>query len=258
MSKRWNYRIVRVAAEGKYWYELRRVSYVDDSLSSVDEMEEFSTEFPPLPMAALVSEEIFRMYTALFQSVLDDETGKECEGPPMTEIVGGSRLAWPAVVNCQPEGKQMSDSVRFNILGKKPRGFIVPDDVEPDEMADNCRAVAAAMAEANDYSDFTVSLGNGELIDGKVSGWTYRIDFYSGGRFFQSVNVWIPEQRIRVIVNGQTVDFDGAVALMDDHLREQLSGDLDLRCDTQAEAQVFIDEYCARHLKAFGHEFVVN
>lgn len=57
----------------------------------------------------------------------------------------------------------------------------------------------------------------------------------------------------KVVYNGQMVDCDGAVMLMDGDTRETVhstfAGDTD---------QEFIDAYAASHLAKFGEEFVVN
>lgn len=57
----------------------------------------------------------------------------------------------------------------------------------------------------------------------------------------------------KVTINNQTVDFDGAVALMDDETRELVHATFD--GDSE---QAFIDAYAAAHLAKFGAEFVVN
>jgi hypothetical protein len=53
--------------------------------------------------------------------------------------------------------------------------------------------------------------------------------------------------------DGQTVDYEGAVMLMDDEIREDLH--------TQASdwtEQEFMNAYCAAHLAKYGEEFIVN
>lgn len=54
-----------------------------------------------------------------------------------------------------------------------------------------------------------------------------------------------------VTLNGKQIDFQAAVALMDDEIREQahqlVTGD----------EQVFLDCYCSLHEQKFGEAFVV-
>lgn len=57
----------------------------------------------------------------------------------------------------------------------------------------------------------------------------------------------------KVNINGQMVDFDGAVALMDDEIRESVNADFDGETE-----QDFIDRYVAAHRSRFGAEFKVN
>lgn len=59
-------------------------------------------------------------------------------------------------------------------------------------------------------------------------------------------NIWV------IGVDGQEVDFDGAVSLMDDEIRETVIGS-----DTESN-QEFMDLYCRLHEEKFGEEFVVN
>lgn len=54
-------------------------------------------------------------------------------------------------------------------------------------------------------------------------------------------------------LNGRNVDFDAAVALMDDEIREQLHSELS-PCDPQE----FIDSYAKAHAQKFGEDFIVN
>ena len=55
-----------------------------------------------------------------------------------------------------------------------------------------------------------------------------------------------------VLVNGQPVDFIGALSLMDNKLRAQLQTEL-APCSTQ----VFMDTYAAAHRAKFGEDFSV-
>jgi len=56
-----------------------------------------------------------------------------------------------------------------------------------------------------------------------------------------------------VELHGHTVDFDAAVQLMDDDIREELHSALAPCTD-----QEFMDAYAAEHEERFGEEFVVN
>lgn len=55
-----------------------------------------------------------------------------------------------------------------------------------------------------------------------------------------------------VIVNGNEVSMDAAIALMDDDIREAVHADL-----APCTEQEFADEYCKRHLAKYGAEFEV-
>lgn len=56
-----------------------------------------------------------------------------------------------------------------------------------------------------------------------------------------------------VEVNGNIVDFDAAVNLMDDDIREELHQEL-----APCTNQEFIDEYIKRHREKFGEEFTAS
>lgn len=58
-----------------------------------------------------------------------------------------------------------------------------------------------------------------------------------------------------VTINGNQVDYDAAVILMDDELREALNEDA---IQEQWTDQRYIDEYSKRHAERFGEQFVVN
>ena len=60
-------------------------------------------------------------------------------------------------------------------------------------------------------------------------------------------------QRDWVLVNGQSVDFDGAVVLMDKKLRSELQTEL-----APCSAQRFIDAYAVAHRAKFGEDFIVG
>lgn len=77
---------------------------------------------------------------------------------------------------------------------------------------------------------------------------------------------WADDQRDAILVDVpftkvrlgcQMVDYDAAVNLMDDDLREQIAAKLELACDGLEERQVFLDEYASAHERAFGKPFVV-
>ena len=57
---------------------------------------------------------------------------------------------------------------------------------------------------------------------------------------------------MKITMNGHEVDFDTAVALMDDELREELHAEI-APCDEQK----FIDAYCEKHFAKYGKEFTV-
>lgn len=63
----------------------------------------------------------------------------------------------------------------------------------------------------------------------------------------------------KVRINGQMVDLDGAAALMDDDIREQVNAEF-IEADRAGseEAQNFANRYCQLHREKFGEEFVVN
>ena len=52
---------------------------------------------------------------------------------------------------------------------------------------------------------------------------------------------------------GKEIDFEAAVNLMDDELREELHIQL-----APCEAQLFFDEYCKKHFEKYGQEFVLD
>jgi len=53
--------------------------------------------------------------------------------------------------------------------------------------------------------------------------------------------------------NGKTFDFDAAVNLMDDEIREELSSAQDWESDQQ-----FFDAYVKAHTDKFGADFILN
>lgn len=59
------------------------------------------------------------------------------------------------------------------------------------------------------------------------------------------------ESKAGVVVDGAEVDFDAAVALMDDDLRESL------HAEGIEGPQTFVDAYAARHAERFGETWVV-
>ncbi|MCR5440016.1 MAG: hypothetical protein K6F01_11380 [Selenomonas sp.] len=56
-----------------------------------------------------------------------------------------------------------------------------------------------------------------------------------------------------VMLNGEMVDFDAAVNLMDDEIREELHAEI-----APCSDQTFIDEYIKRHEAKYGETFEVN
>lgn len=56
-----------------------------------------------------------------------------------------------------------------------------------------------------------------------------------------------------VKVNNHMVDFDAAVQLMDDEIREEIHQKL-----APCTKQEFVDAYVQRHREKFGEEFTVN
>ncbi len=52
--------------------------------------------------------------------------------------------------------------------------------------------------------------------------------------------------------NGDEINFEATVMVMDDDLREEIHRDL-----TPCGAQEFYDVYCARHYKKFAEEFTI-
>jgi hypothetical protein len=55
-----------------------------------------------------------------------------------------------------------------------------------------------------------------------------------------------------VLLNGEQVDFDACVNLMDDDLRELVHRDIAPCSDQQ-----FLDEYCKRHFDKYGEDFTL-
>ena len=61
-----------------------------------------------------------------------------------------------------------------------------------------------------------------------------------------------------VTIAGRQIGMDTALTHMNHTIVADLQRDLDLRFDGPKEAQVFADEYCARHEKVFGKPFTVD
>jgi hypothetical protein len=60
----------------------------------------------------------------------------------------------------------------------------------------------------------------------------------------------------KVIINGKSVDFDAAVNLMDDELREHLHSTVaDYDQDDPASYQNFVNSYAVAHAEKFGEDF---
>jgi hypothetical protein len=63
----------------------------------------------------------------------------------------------------------------------------------------------------------------------------------------------------KVIVNGKSVDFDAAVNLMDDELRERLHSTVaDYDQGDPRSYQNFVNAYCVAHAEKFGEDFRVD
>ena len=58
---------------------------------------------------------------------------------------------------------------------------------------------------------------------------------------------------IKVELNGKQVDYEAAVVLMDDDLREELHSQL-----APCSEQEFMDAYAPQHAAKFGEQFQVN
>ena len=57
----------------------------------------------------------------------------------------------------------------------------------------------------------------------------------------------------KVMLNGEMVDFEAAVSLMDDEIREEVHADL-----APCTEQEFMDEYVKRHEAKYGETFEIN
>lgn len=57
---------------------------------------------------------------------------------------------------------------------------------------------------------------------------------------------------MKVMLNGSEIDFDAAVNLMDDEIREEIHAEL-APCDDQE----FLDAYVDRHAEKYGEDFQV-
>lgn len=57
----------------------------------------------------------------------------------------------------------------------------------------------------------------------------------------------------KVILNGQEVDYDACVNLMDDEIREELHREY----VGEVTKQEFLDLYCEAHYKKYGQEFEI-
>jgi len=58
---------------------------------------------------------------------------------------------------------------------------------------------------------------------------------------------------MKVLLNEESVDFEVAVNLMDDEIREEVHADL-----APCTEQKFMNEYARRHKQKFGEEFTIN
>jgi len=69
-------------------------------------------------------------------------------------------------------------------------------------------------------------------------------------RLFETWNQIADDSGYVLTNNGKTIDFEAAVNIMDDDLREVIHNDL-----APCSNQEFYDEYCKRHLEKFDEEF---
>ena len=59
--------------------------------------------------------------------------------------------------------------------------------------------------------------------------------------------------KVKVMVNGEMVDFEVAVSLMDDEIREEVHADL-----APCTEQEFMDAYVKLHEAKYGETFEIN
>lgn len=59
----------------------------------------------------------------------------------------------------------------------------------------------------------------------------------------------------KVIINSRPVDFDAAVNLMDDELRERLNSTVAWDQDDPGSYQNFVNAYAVAHAEKFGEDF---
>lgn len=57
----------------------------------------------------------------------------------------------------------------------------------------------------------------------------------------------------KVMLNNEAVDFDAAVSLMDDEIREEVHSEM-----APCSEQEFMDAYAKAHHEKYGEEFKVN
>ena len=57
---------------------------------------------------------------------------------------------------------------------------------------------------------------------------------------------------MKVVLNGEMVDYQSCVNLMDDEIREELHSDL-----APCEDQEFLDAYWKKHLDKFDQDFTI-
>jgi hypothetical protein len=61
----------------------------------------------------------------------------------------------------------------------------------------------------------------------------------------------------KVTISGKSVDFDAAVHLMDDELREGLNSTVAWDQDDPKSYQNFVNAYCEAHVTKFGEDFQI-
>ena len=101
----------------------------------------------------------------------------------------------------------------------------------------------------NEYTTVRITAADAKecqrVLDGQIS----------DGIFENSNTGWIEEVDESKVKDedGREIDYDSAVALMDDEIREDLHDKLS-PCTTQ----IFYDAYCKAHYAKYGEEFEVN
>ena len=79
---------------------------------------------------------------------------------------------------------------------------------------------------------------------------------YKGFDGYAKIVGWVSDEDYKFVVQddeGRDIDFEAAVELMDDEIREDVHMNLD-----SLTPQKFFDAYCVRHLCKYGEPFRVN